>query len=47
VTIAPQTAATPLPEDHTVRVLRRWSLATLLMVMIGGATMAAQRRMRR
>jgi hypothetical protein len=47
ITIAPQTAATPVPEDRTVRVLRRWSLATLLMVMIGGATMAAQRRMHR
>ncbi|MEV8376199.1 hypothetical protein AB0P21_25890 [Kribbella sp. NPDC056861] len=47
ITIAPQTAATPVPEDRTVLVLRRWSLATLLMVMIGGATMAAQRRMHR
>ncbi|MFI5706902.1 DUF6923 family protein [Kribbella sp. NPDC051620] len=47
ITIAPQKAATPPPPDRTVQVLRRWSLATLLMVLAGGAAMAAQRRMRR
>ncbi|GAA1115741.1 hypothetical protein GCM10009630_11590 [Kribbella jejuensis] len=40
-------AATPKPSDHTVQVLRRWSLATLLVILSGGAAMAAQRRMRR
>ncbi|WP_328325007.1 hypothetical protein OHA70_34730 [Kribbella sp. NBC_00382] len=47
ITIAPQTAATPPPNDRTVQVLRRWSLATLLVVLTGGAAMAAQRRMHR
>ncbi|WP_344846083.1 DUF6923 family protein [Kribbella ginsengisoli] len=47
ITIAPQKAATPPPSDRTVQVLRRWSLATLLVVLTGGATMAAQRRMHR
>ncbi|MDX6259303.1 MAG: hypothetical protein QOH84_991 [Kribbellaceae bacterium] len=47
ITIAPQTAAIPPPADRTVQVLRRWSLATLLVVLTGGATMAAQRRMHR
>jgi hypothetical protein len=46
ISVAAQVAATPEPEDRTVQVLRRWSLATLLMVMVGGAAMAAQRRMR-
>jgi hypothetical protein len=47
ITIAPQVASTPKPADHTVQVLRRWSMATLLVVLTGGAAMAAQRRMRR
>jgi len=47
ITIAPQVAVTPEPADRTVQVLRRWSMATLLVVLTGGAAMAAQRRMRR
>jgi hypothetical protein len=47
IRIVPQAAATPKPADRTVQVLRRWSLATLLVVLTGGAAMAAQRRMRR
>jgi hypothetical protein len=47
ISVAPQVAAAPEPEDRTVQVLRRWSLATLLVVLAGGAAMAAQRRMRR
>ncbi|WBQ08133.1 DUF6923 family protein [Kribbella sp. CA-293567] len=47
ITIAPQTAAAPVVADRSVQVLRRWSLATLLIVLTGGAAMAAQRRMRR
>jgi hypothetical protein len=47
ITIAPQVAATPKPTDRTVQVLRRWSMATLLVVLTGSAAMAAQRRMRR
>ncbi|MEV6415304.1 hypothetical protein [Kribbella sp. NPDC051718] len=47
ITIAPQQAALPPPADRTVQVLRRWSLATLLVVLTGGAAAAAQRRMHR
>jgi hypothetical protein len=47
IRIVPQVATVPKPVDHTVQVLRRWSLATLLVVLTGGAAMAAQRRMRR
>jgi hypothetical protein len=46
ISIAPQVADVPKPVDHTVQVLRRWSMATLLVVLTGGAAMAAQRRMR-
>ncbi|MFF0269796.1 DUF6923 family protein [Kribbella sp. NPDC004536] len=45
--VAPQAAAAPKPHDRNVQVLRRWSLATLLVILSGGAAMAAQRRMRR
>lgn len=47
ISVAPQVAAVPEPTDRTVQVLRRWSLATLLIVLTSGAAMAAQRRMRR
>jgi hypothetical protein len=40
-------AEVPKAEDRTVQVLRRWSLATLLLVLTSGAATAAQRRMRR
>jgi hypothetical protein len=46
ISIAPQRADVPKPVDRTVQVLRRWSMATLLVVLTGGAAMAAQRRMR-
>ncbi|MEU4195345.1 hypothetical protein AB0E69_25825 [Kribbella sp. NPDC026611] len=44
--IARPAAAAPRAQDRTVQVLRRWSLATLLVMLSGGAAMAAQRRMR-
>ncbi|WP_237706552.1 DUF6923 family protein [Kribbella flavida] len=47
VSVAPRMAAVPEEPDDTVLVLRRWSLATLLMILTGAAAMAAQRRMRR
>jgi hypothetical protein len=40
-------ASVPDEPDPTVQVLRRWSMATLLVILSGGAAMAAQRRMRR
>ncbi|MEV8378987.1 hypothetical protein AB0P21_39985 [Kribbella sp. NPDC056861] len=39
-------AASSTEPGETVKVLRRWSLATLLMVLIGGAAAAAQARSR-
>ncbi|MET7279812.1 hypothetical protein ABZS29_16370 [Kribbella sp. NPDC005582] len=46
--VAAQQAAAEQPvTDHTVQVMRRWSLATVILIMSGGAAMAASRRMRR
>ncbi|MFB6719062.1 hypothetical protein ACFCV3_02835 [Kribbella sp. NPDC056345] len=44
---AQQAAARPPEADRTVQVLRRWSLATMILIMFGGASLAAVRRMRR
>jgi hypothetical protein len=47
ISTAPRLASVPQDEDRTVQVLRRWSMATLLVILSSGAAMAAQRRMRR
>ncbi|MFF1817885.1 DUF6923 family protein [Kribbella sp. NPDC058245] len=44
---AQQAAAKPGAPHNTVQVLRRWSLATVVLIFTGAAAMAAQRRMRR
>jgi len=44
---AHQAAAEQPVTDHTVQVMRRWSLATVILILSGGAAMAASRRMRR
>jgi len=44
---AQQVAAQPPPPHSAVQVLRRWSLATAVLILASGAAMAAQRRMRR
>jgi hypothetical protein len=47
ISVAPRLASVPDEPDRTVQVLRRWSMATLLVILSSAAAMAAQRRMRR
>lgn len=44
---AQRAAAEPPVTDRAVQVMRRWSLATVVLIMFGGAATAAARRMRR
>lgn len=44
---AQQAAADQESTSRAVQTMRRWSLATVILILSGGAAMAAQRRMRR